>query len=346
MSEALRFGLIGCGGQGGYLSEAAAITGRAELVACADLDAARAKQFAAQFGYAQWYGSAAEMLAKAGLDAVIVATSHDQLQPAALDAVHAGKHVLVEKPMALNAAEGRALVEAARAADVLLMVGYTLRFQPERREMRRLLEAGAVGEIVHITGGQLIGRMGGWLGDRARGGGPLFYVGSHALDFILWMAGRPVERVFAEVTWAEDSGVELDVAATLRFGGGVTGQLLTSQRMGGRYGWCDVIGSAGRLRAVWESPEIYVESRALPEYAMGARIEVPADAHHPEFPSDARARLSGFKYVRSWGAEISEFIDAIEQGRDPSPSGEDGVRVLQVTDAIFRSAETGCAVEV
>ena len=111
--------------------------------------------------------------------------------------------------MALNAAEGQALVEAARAADVLLMVGYTLRFQPERREMRRLLEAGAVGEIVHITGGQLIGRMGGWLGDRARGGGPLFYVGSHALDFILWMAGRPVERVFAEVTWAEDSSVEL-----------------------------------------------------------------------------------------------------------------------------------------
>jgi len=346
MSEALRFGLIGCGGQGGYLSEAAAVTGRAELVACADLDPDRAEQFAAQFGYAQWYGNAAEMLDEAGVDAVIVATSHDQLQPAAMDAVRAGKHVLVEKPMALNAADGQALVDAAHKADVRLMVGYTLRFLPERREMRRLLEGGAVGEIAHITGGQLIGRMGGWLGDRARGGGPLFYVGSHALDFILWMAGRPVERVRAEVTWDEDSSVELDVTATLRFAGNVTAQLLTSQRMGGRYGWCDVIGSAGRLRAVWESPEVYVESRTLPEYSLGVRIEVPATAHHPEFPPDAGARLSGFKYVRSWGAEIGEFIDAIEEGRDPSPSGEDGVRVLQVTDAIFASAESGRAVEV
>lgn len=346
MSERLRFGLIGCGGQGGYLSEAAAITGRAELVACADLDATRAQQFAAQFGYADWYGNAAEMLDEAGLDAVIVATSHDQLQPAAMDVVRAGKHVLVEKPMALNAVDGQALVDAARKSDVRLMVGYTLRFLPERREMRRLLKAGAVGETAHITGGQLIGRMGGWLGDRARGGGPLFYVGSHALDFILWMADRPVERVFAEVTWEEEGGVELDVAATLRFAGGITGQLLTSQRMGGRYGWCDVIGSAGRLRAVWESPEVFVESRALPEYALGVRIEVPANAHHPEFPPDASARLSGFKYVRSWGAEIGEFIDAIIEGRDPSPSGEDGVRVLEVTDAVFRSAETGCAVEV
>ncbi len=346
MADAIRFGLIGCGGQGGYLSEAAGITGQARLVACADIDAERAKQFAAQFGYAEWYGNAAEMLDEAAIDAVIVATSHDQLQPAAMDAVRAGKHALVEKPMALNAADGRALVDAAREADARLMVGYTLRFLPERQEMRRLLDAGAVGEIAHITGGQLIGRMGGWLGDRSRGGGPLYYVGSHALDFVLWMAGRPVERVFAEVNWAEDGSVELDASATIRCEGGLVAQLITSQRMGGRYGWCDVIGSAGRLRTVWESPEVYVESRAMPEYANPTRIEVPATAHHPAFPPEAGARLSGFKYVRSWGAEIVEFIEAIREGRDPSISGEDAVRVLQVIDAIFASDESGCPVEV
>lgn len=346
MSDAVRLGLIGCGGQGGYLSEAAAITGQVELVACADIDAARAEQFAARFGYEEAYGNAAEMLDEAGVEAVIVATAHDQLQPAALDAVRAGKHVLVEKPMALDAASGQVLVDAARRADVRLMVGYTLRFLPERREMRRLLDAGAVGEITYISGGQLIGPLSGWLADRSRGGGPLYYVGSHALDFVLWMAGSPVERVFAEVTWADDEGVELDAAVTLRFADGFTAQVVTSQRMGGRYGWCDVIGSAGRLRAVWESPEVYVESRNLPEYRLPTRIEVPATEHQPPLPPEAAARLSGFKYVRAWAVEIMEFISAIREGRDPAISGEDGVRVLEVIDAVFESARTGMAVDV
>ncbi len=345
MSDAIRFGLIGCGGQGGYLSEAAAITGQADLVACADLRPERAEQSAARFGYARWFGSAGEMLDEAEIDAVIVATSHGQLQPAALEAVQAGKHALVEKPMALTAAEGRTLVEAAREAGVRLMVGYTLRLLPERREMRRLLEAGAVGEVTHVLGGQLIGQMGGWLAERERGGGPLYYVGSHALDFILWMAGAPVERVFAEVNRAAQGGVETDASISIRFEGGILGQLLTSQRMGGRYGWCDVIGTAGRLRAVWETAEVYVESRAMPEYAMPTRIEVPATAHHPQFPPEAGARLSGFKYVRSWAAEMAEFIGAIREDRDPSPSGEDGLRVLEVIDAAFESERTGAPVE-
>ncbi len=346
MDDAIRLGLIGSGGQGQYLSEAAKITGQVELVACADLRPEAAQATAAMLGYREWYGNAAEMLDEAEIDAVIVATSHDQLQPAAMDAVRAGKHALVEKPMALTAAAGQALVDAARAADVRLMAGYTLRFLPERREMRRLLDAGAVGEITHITAGQLIGRMGGWLGERAKGGGPLYYVGSHALDFVLWMAGSPAERVFAEVTWAEDADVELDVSATIRFADGFVAQLITSQRMGGRYGWCDVIGSAGRLRAVWESPQVYVESQALPEYRLPTRIEVPPTAHHPAFPADASARLAGFKYVRSWGAEITEFVSAIREGRDPSIPGEDAVAVLRVIDAIFASAESGCAVDV
>lgn len=346
MSEAIKLGIIGCGGQGGYLSEAAAISGRAELVACADIDAARAEQFAAQFGYADSFGNAAEMLDEADIEAVIVATTHDQLQPAAMQAVEAGRHALVEKPMALTAEAGRALVEAARKADVRLMCGYTLRFLPERQEMRRLLDEGAVGEVTHVLSGQLIGAMGGWLGDRSRGGGPLYYVGSHALDFLLWMADEPVTEVFAQINWAEDRKVETDASIAIRFGNGILGQLLTSQRMGGRYGWCDVVGSAGRLHAEWENDEVFVQSQTMPEYSRPTRIEVPADAHHPQYPREAGARLGGFKYVRSWAAEFTEFADAIREGREPSVSGADAVRALEVIDAAFESDETGRPVEL
>ena len=346
MSDAIKLGLIGCGGQGGYLSEAAAISGRAELVACADLNAARAEGFAARFGYAEAYGNAAEMLDEAEIEAVIVATTHEHLQPAAMDALRAGKHALVEKPMALNAADGRALVAEARERDLRLMCGYTLRFLPERLEMRRLLEAGAVGDVTHVTAGQLIGGLSGWLGDRHRGGGPRYYVGTHALDFLLWMAGAPVESVFAQINWTEDRSVETDASIAIRFEGGALGQLLTSQRMGGRYGWCDVIGSAGRLRAEWESDEIFVESRALPQYAHPTTVAVPQTAHLPEFSDDTPARLSGFKYVRTWAAEFTEFATAIREGRDPSVSGEDAVRVLEAVDAAFQSDRDGAPVRV
>ncbi|MGI5816525.1 MAG: Gfo/Idh/MocA family protein [Armatimonadota bacterium] len=346
MTDAIKLGLIGCGGQGGYLSEAAAVSGRAELVACADIDAGRAEQFATEFGYSDFFGNAAEMLDETDVEAVIIATSHDQLQPAALDAVRAGRHALVEKPMALSAQAGHELVEAAREADVRLMCGYTLRFLPERLEMRRLLEEGAVGEVTHVTAGQLIGAMGGWLADRNRGGGPLYYVGSHALDFLLWMAGAPVESVYADVNRADDGSVETDASVAIRFANGILGQLLTSRRMGGRYGWCDVIGSAGRLRAEWESDEVFVQSEALPQFANPTHIRVPQDAHHPRHPREASARLSGFKYVRSWAAEFAEFADAIQEGREPSVSGGDAVRVLEVMDAIFESGRTGARVQL
>ncbi|MEA3403122.1 MAG: Gfo/Idh/MocA family oxidoreductase [Armatimonadota bacterium] len=346
MSEPMRIGLIGCGGQGRYLAEAARITGEARLVACADIRPEAAEEAAELLGFEDWYGNAAEMLDEASIDAAIVAVTHDQLQPLALQVLRTGRHVLVEKPMALTAAAGQELVDAAREQDVRLMVGYTLRFLPERLEMRRLLDEGAVGEVTHVLGGQLIGRMGGWLSDRERGGGPLYYVGTHALDFVLWMAGSPVERVYAEVHWAEDAGVELDASITLRFAGGFSGQVVTSQRMGGRYGWCDVIGSAGRLRTVWERPEVCVESQAIEAYRTPTQIEVPATANHPQWPRDAGARLSGFKYVRSWAAEILEFIEAIREGREPSVSGQDGVRVLEVVDAVFESDRTGAPVEI
>jgi predicted dehydrogenase len=285
------------------------------------------------------------MLAEADIEAVIVATPHDQLQPVALAAVRSGKHALVEKPMALSAAAGRELVEAARRADVRLMCGYTLRFLPERLEMRRLLDEGTVGEVTHVMTGQLIGAMGGWLADRGRGGGPLYYVGSHALDFLLWMAGSHVASVFAQMNRGADGDVETDVSIVIRFANGILGQLLTSQRMGGRYGWCDVIGSAGRLRAEWENNEIFVQSQALEGYARPTRIEVPADAHHPPLPREAQARLGGFKYVRAWAAEFTEFVDAIDERREPSVSGEDAVRVLEVIDAAFEADRTGEAVE-
>ncbi|MFO7948726.1 MAG: Gfo/Idh/MocA family oxidoreductase, partial [Armatimonadota bacterium] len=142
MADTYQFGLIGCGSQGRYLSEALRSTGRADLVACADPNEEAARTAVQQCGYRETFDSAQAMLQAVELDAVIIATIHDQLQPMAREAVDAGVHVFVEKPMALNAADGQALVDAAEAAGVKLMVGYTLRFMPERLMMKDLLDRG------------------------------------------------------------------------------------------------------------------------------------------------------------------------------------------------------------
>jgi len=322
--DKLQFGLIGCGSQGQYLCEALAMTGLADLVACCDVKAQAAEGAAARLGFEEAYDDCEQMLLQASLDAVIIATTHDQLQPMALAAVSAGKHALVEKPMALNAADGRELVGAAKDAGVHLMVGYTLRFMPERILMKQLLDEGAVGDIAHVIAGQLIGGLGGWLADPAHGGGPLLYVGTHVLDQVLWVVGSEAEQVFAEVTWAE-SGVEAGVSLTIRFEDDVVAQVCTSQKMGGRYGWLDVIGSAGRVRTEWESNELYVESRAMETYRHPTRIEVPMDPYLPPVERGARGSMVAVKYLRMWATELAEFCNSILEERLPAVTGEDAV---------------------
>ncbi|MEW6359853.1 MAG: Gfo/Idh/MocA family oxidoreductase [Planctomycetota bacterium] len=345
MADKLRFGLIGCGGQGRYLSDALNITGLAEMAACADLLPEKAKEAAAQCGYKETYADAAAMLAKADLDAVIVATMHDQLQPCGMQVVEAGKHLFIEKPMALNAADGRKLVAAARKAGVKIMVGYTLPFLPARVRMKQLLDKGVIGDIVHVTAGQLIGNMGGWLGAPEHGGGPLLYVGTHALYQVLDVVPAPAKRVFAEVDFTP-SGVDAWCQFTIRFEGGVAAQMTTSQRMGGRYGWIDIIGTDGLLRSEWESNQLIVQSRKVAEYKERTAIEVEATAVGPAAKLGVMASVTGFRYVRSWAAEFMEFIAAIREGREPRVNGEAGIRVLEICDAVIESGKTGKAVEL
>ena len=347
----LKLGLIGSGSQGRYLSEAAGCTDAVEFVACCDPNPAATEEAVRLIGYREAYSDCSQMLAQADIEAVIVATVHDQLQPAAMAAAQAGKHVLVEKPMALCAADARELVSAAESAGVRLMVGYSLRFMPPRVLMRRLLDEGAVGEVKQVMAGQCIGGMGGWLGEREHGGGPLFYIGTHALDQMIWAVGARAERVSAEMNWAETGGVETggvetDAMINIRFENGALGQLVASQTLGGRYGWLDVLGSAGRIRAQWESDSLWVQSSAIPEYANLTEITVPPTAYIPAPARAAVAQVSGFAYIRTWAAELTEFVSAIREDRPPSVTGEDGVRVLEVLDAAFESARSGEMVAV
>ena len=323
------------------------MTDKADLVACADPNEEATQRAIAQCGYRQGYDSAEEMLDQADLDAVIVATIHDQLQPMALAAVKAGKHVFVEKPMALNAADGRELVAAARQADVRLMVGYTLRFMPERILMKQLLDEGAIGDISHASAGQCIGFSSDhWLNDPKHGGGPLFYIGSHALDNALWMIGREPTCVFADVYWPDETHAEAGADALISFANGLSLHACASFRSGCSYGWLDVIGTEGRMRSEWQSNKLYIESQKIAAYNQPTELAVPLQPYIPALPGPAAASVVTFRYLPMWAAEMHEFTSAITEGREPSVSGADGVRFLEVADAIFASGRSGEPVQV
>ncbi|MFQ6098984.1 MAG: Gfo/Idh/MocA family oxidoreductase, partial [Armatimonadota bacterium] len=180
----------------------------------------------------------------------------------------------------------------------------------------------------------------------ARGGGPLLYVGCHVLDQVLWVARQRVRRVFAQIERNDEGGVEASAAITIHFDGGAAAQVLTSQKLGGRYGWLDVMGSDGRLRTEWESNVVYVESRKVEAYRHPTEIEVPADAYLPQVSAEPMVSVAGIKYIRTWAAEMAEFIAAIVEDREPAVTGEDAVRVLEVTDAAFESGRSGGPVEL
>jgi predicted dehydrogenase len=145
---------------------------------------------------------------------------------------------------------------------------------------------------------------------------------------------------------AKPGGVEGDAMMTVRFPGGTVAHVCTSQRMGGRYGWLDLLGSKGRIHAEWESNVLTIQSQVVDAYKNLTHIEVPVAAYLPAPAAGARASLASHAYIRMWAAELGEFAAAITQGRDPAVTGEDGVRVLQVTDAAFESARSSKPVDV
>ena len=142
----MKVGIVGCGLIGRKRAQA---LGAGRLVACADAVFERAQALAAEHG-AQAVADWREMVKRPEVQIVVVATTHDWLAPVSLAAVEAGKHVLVEKPGARRAGELEAVVQAARARNVLVRVGFNHRFHPALRKAHEMFLAGAVGPLMYL----------------------------------------------------------------------------------------------------------------------------------------------------------------------------------------------------
>jgi predicted dehydrogenase len=321
----LRLGLVGCGKQGGALAEAAGRIAGLRLVACADPDYAAASRVAGERRDVSTHASVEALLGESDVDAILVATPHHLLYPVALAAIRAGKHVMAEKPIALNEREAAELEAAAERAGTCFMSGYSFRFSMARH-VHELVASGAVGEIRAITGAIGCPPIDeGWAAFPETGGGPLLYLGSHLVDMVLWFVDDQPIEVSGDVQRRADTGADDISAFQVRFARGATAQCLVTQGASAFFYTIDLHGSAGRITLRgWNflQFEIEVSSSTNPSYTQ---------------PTVIRPRIWRDNIAMMFEPELEEFASAMREKRRPAITASDGRQVLKVLDAVIRA---------
>lgn len=285
----------------------------------------RARAFAAAHGLAL-VGDYAAALADPAVDAVVLATPHTQHAEQALAAARAGKHVFTDKPFALTLASAEAAVKACADAGRVLAVGFNWRFQPALQEIRRMVQDGRLGRLLHLEGnfnGPSVYRFPRehWRQRPEEGpAGGMTGRGVHVVDAMLYLAG-PVESVFAQsVRLTLDYGLDDTTSMLFTFRGGPTGYLATV--IATAEGWrMQVLGSKGWAR-VGSIPHLHTWS--LTTCMVNAQPTVI------DYPQTSTERL-----------ELEAFADAIERGIPYACPPADALHGVAVLDAILRSARSG-----
>jgi phthalate 4,5-cis-dihydrodiol dehydrogenase len=325
---ALRIGMVGCGWQGRALAEAVVRCESVRLIACADPDEAAACGVAALSSEVSTHASVEALLAERDVDAIVIATPHHLLAPVALAALREGKHVMAEKPLALNEHEAAEIEEAVAHAGVCYMAGYSFRFSMGRY-VRELLDAGVAGEILAITSSISVGPLNdGWIAYPETGGGPLLFIGSHLVDCILWFLDQEPIEVQAMVQKRDDTGADARSVFQITFANEALAQCLVAQGASTFFYEIDIHGSAGKISLRGRNFlqfEIEVSSRSVPTYGEPAAIR----------PAVRRDNI-GMMLV----PELEEFASAIRERRAPLITIADGRRVLRVLDAVMKSGRS------
>jgi predicted dehydrogenase len=312
----LRVALLGAGWVMDFHARAVHEHPGAELVAGANWRQPSLAAFAERHAVPRTTTDWRELAADPGVDAAVVGTPNALHAGQAIAFLEAGKHVLVEKPMARTLAEAEAMVAAARASDAFMMVAHCFRFHPDVRALRARVAAGELGEIVKTRGYGAHARWGpsGWFTDpELAGGGALLDMGVHAIDTTRYLLGdpEPVRACAAVGTRYGGYAVDDDAILLVRWSNGTNSVVEAGwwqPHVGGLEADTELYGTGGYAR-VWEL------------------TEPPPGYEHCTQPM--------------YSAQMAEFVDAVAAGRQPRPSGEDGRVVMWVVDQAYAAADPG-----
>lgn len=323
--EKVRIGVIGCGLWGACHIEAYRGLPHVELVAVADLAPGRAEQIAKTFNIPHWFNSYEDLCKLEELDAVSIVTPESEHLKPVQAAAKAGKHILVEKPISRSVSEAEKMLTIAREANVILMPGHILRFEPRYAMIREALLNKELGQLVTIRTRR----------NRTKGNfkkyqrvHPLFVNGVHDIDIMLWYAGTPVKKVRGYQRNIQGSATPDVVWGIIEFANGIIGVLETTWLTPDQAGiFCndalEVVTDNGiaMLDLVPDGLSFWLESGYSVPDILGA------------------PRVRGY-IVGSLATELSYFAACVMKGEKPAvvtaEEARDGVRIAA---ALVESAE-------
>ena len=315
-----RWGLIGAGDiVRKRVGEALRNSRGCELVAVSRARANLVEAFARDVGARRWHADWHDLVKDDEIDAVYVATPVHLHAEQTIAAAEAGKHVLCEKPMAMNVAECDRMIAACRGCGVRLGIAYYRRFYPVVIRVKHLVASGAIGEPVFaqmIASEPFDPRPGApryWLVQRSQsGGGPMADFGCHRIDVLLHLLG-PVARVTSVVAHvALDREVEDTAAALLHFERGACAMVAVTNAAAERQDTLDLFGTRGSIRVV---------SLNTGDLVVRVGAEDRVESHPPA--ANVHVPL------------VEEFVDAVRNGRDPAVDGAAGRAVAVIQDDIY-----------
>jgi predicted dehydrogenase len=347
MDQTFRIAFIGAGGiaiqQAGLLKKLPQV----EVVAAADVSEKSLARWTESVGEMRTFADYREMLAAVpGLDAVSVCTPNGLHARNSVDALEAGLHVLVEKPMALNSIEAQTMVDAARKANRNLVCGFQYRFAPKTQFIKRRIDKGQFGKVMYAHA-QALRRRGipnwGVFGRKSlQGGGPMIDIGVHILEATHYLMGSPRPVSATGNTWtfmgntASDTisqwpnwdhatyDVEDFAVGTIRFD---NGSLLTVEASFVAHVEKDVFNTrlyGERAGANWDTSEVFRDDEGYMTNACGT-------------------------YLGDWDAfayKMKHFVEVCRDGRPNECPPEDALAVQKMLDAVYQSAAAGREVAI
>jgi len=336
----VRVGVIGCGAIAEYVHlPAYKENPAARLIAVCDINKERAKKVAEAFEAESWYIDYKELLKRDDIDAVSICTPNHLHCEQAVAAAEAGKHILLEKPMALTLRECDEIINACKKSGVKLMIGTNSKFDPIYQRVKTLIDQGLIGRILivkhhmaHSGPYKIWPAASDWFFDKDKvGGGCLMDLGSHAFDLLRWLVGD-VTSVMAigGAFIKKNKKMEDNALVLLTFKEGMLGEADFSWTYKGGYEiTTEIIGTEGAIFVGTPWSPIMMYSEKIPSEVL------------KESKINVRVPMSLSEMMAPTKRKIDHFIECIVKDKEPIVTGEDGRAAVEIILAAYESMKTG-----
>jgi len=324
MREKIRYGIVGFGSFADRaIAPAVRASHNSELVAIQKRSLSAARQKAAEQNIPLAFDSVEDLVRHPEVDAVFIVSANSRHCPETIAAAKAGKHILVEKPIALTVAETKRMIEACRKNNVKLMVGHMIRLSPLALRMREIVRSGSLGSVTFVKSefvydGRSSHRK--WLTDtRIAGGGPLFDIGVHCLDTLRFVVDAKVVSIASCLEpKPTKSKTESTAILALQLSKGILASIYCSYATAIRRSFIEVIGTDGSLSAT--------------DFTLGDRT-IPLTV-----TTGGQTRIEQIEVPNLYVEEVSLFSSCLLENKPPSIPGEVGLENQRILDMAFRGS--------